>query len=251
MADQAPPPKELPPAELPPEESDAEFVAHPTPASKSKKKRGRPKKPLGAGEPPSVKPAESPVPTTDVMSPAPTTQKKKRGRPKKQSDQSAVESAPLSPTTPVSAVNTSGKKTVGKKTGGKKRAIKGREKHVVLSDSEDDHSATENVPAEGASEQDGAEEIPKTEDTEDGQSKAASGKKSKARGSLDKQSIPGNKSKDEDESKEITQHATWEKEEKSSDKKGLSALGLAKPIYRVGLSKRSKIAPLLKSVRKS
>ncbi|KAL6906667.1 hypothetical protein GGI43DRAFT_236588 [Trichoderma evansii] len=256
LADQPPPPQELPPEELPPEkplpeESDAEFVAHPTPAAKSKKKRGRPKKPLETGEPPPAKPTESPIPVTDAILPAPRTQKKKRGRPKKQSDEPTVESAPLPVSTPIPAVNTGVKKTSGKKTGGEKKAVKGREKHIILSSSEGDHSATENVPVEEANEEDGTEEVPKAEDTEDDQSKVASSKKSRAKDSLDEQSIPNNKSKDEDEPKEIKQHATREKEEKPSDKKGLSALGLTKPLYRVGLSKRSRIAPLLKSVRKS
>lgn len=251
MADQPPPPEELPPEELPAEESDAEFVAHPTPAAKSKKKRGRPKKPLETDEPPPVKPAESPMRATDAMSPVPTTQKKKRGRPKKQSDEPAADCAPLPATIPTSVNSTGGKKRGGKKAGGKKKATGDDKKAVILSDSEGDHSATENLAAEETSEQNSAEETPKAESTEDGQSRAASSKKSKTRDSLDDQLNPDNKSKDEDEPEEIKQHATREKEEKSGDKKGLSALGLAKPLYRVGLSKRSKIAPLLKSVRKT
>ncbi|UKZ62439.1 uncharacterized protein TrAtP1_003687 [Trichoderma atroviride] len=245
LADQPRPPDELPPEELPPEESDAEFVARPTPAVKSKKKRGRPKKSLETDEPPPVKPAESPTPATDAISPVPTTQKKKRGRPKKQSDEPPVESVLLAAATPTP--NVSGEK----KARGKKKATKGRKKLVVLSDSEGDHCATEDLTAEEAREQNVVEEALKAETTKDDQKRAASSKKSKTKASLDDQIIPDNKSEDENEPQEIKQHATREKEEKSGDKKGLSALGLAKPIYRVGLSKRSRIAPLLKSVRKT
>jgi hypothetical protein len=245
LADQPPPPEELPPNLLPPEGSDAEFVARPTPTAKSKKKRGRPKKSLETDGPPPVKPTESPTPATNTISPVPTTQKKKRGRPKKQSDEPAVENALLAADTPTPAV--SGEK----KTGGKKKATKGRKKLVVLSDSDGDHSATNDLAAEEPSEQDAVEETLKAETTEDDQKRAASGKKSKTKASLDDQIIPDNKLEDEDELKEIKKHTTLEKEEKSGDKKGLSALGLAKPIYRVGLSKRSRIAPLLKSVRKT
>ncbi|PNP40431.1 hypothetical protein TGAMA5MH_07758 [Trichoderma gamsii] len=245
LADQPPLPEELTPEELPPEGSDAEFVARPTPAAKSKKKRGRPKKSLETDEPPPVKLAESPAPATDAISPVPTTQKKKRGRPKKQSDEPAVESALLAAATPTPAVRGE------KKTGGKKKVTKGRKKLVVLSDSEGDHSATEDLAAEEPGGQDAVEETLKPEATEDDQKRAASGKKSKAKASLDDQTILDDKSEDEDEPKEIKKHSTLEKEERSGDKKGLSALGLAKPIYRVGLSKRSRIAPLLKSVRKA
>ncbi|KAM0512416.1 hypothetical protein ACHAPE_008866 [Trichoderma viride] len=245
LADQPPPPEELPPDELPPEGSDAEFVARPTPAAKSKKKRGRPKKSVETDGPPPVKPAEGPAPATDAISPVSTTQKKKRGRPKKQPGEPAVENALLAAATPTPAV--SGEK----KTGGKKKATKGRKKLVVLSDSDGDHSATEDLTAEEPREQDAVEETLKAETTEDDQKRAASGKKGKTKACLDDQVIPDNKLQDEDELKEIKKHTALEKEEKSGDKKGLSALGLAKPIYRVGLSKRSRIAPLLKSVRKT
>lgn len=246
LADQSPPPQELPPEELPPEGSDAEFVARPTPAVKTKKKRGRPKKPLETDVPLPVKPAESPTPATDATSPVSTTQKKKRGRPKKQSDEPAMESALLAAATPTPAVMTS-----EKKAGGKKKATKGRKKLVMLSDSEGDHSAPEDLAAEEPGERDVVEETLKAEITKDDQKKAASSKKSKTKASLDDQIVPDDEPEDEDEPKEIKKHTTREKEEKLGDKKGLSALGLAKPIYRVGLSKRSRIAPLLKSVRKT
>ncbi|KAK1247020.1 hypothetical protein MKX08_000822 [Trichoderma sp. CBMAI-0020] len=239
LADQPPPPEELPP-----EGSDAEFVPRATPAAKSKKKRGRPKKSLETDEPPPVKPAESPTPVTDAMSPVPTTQKKKRGRPKKQSDGPVVESALPAAATPTRDVR-------GEKKARGKKVTKGRKKLVVLSDSEGDHSATEDLAAEEPREQDVVEEALEAETTKDDQKRAASSKKSKAKASLADQTIPDNQTEDEDEPKEIKKRATREKEEKSGDKKGLSALGLAKPIYRVGLSKRSRIAPLLKSVRKA
>jgi hypothetical protein len=220
---------------LQPGESDAEFVAHPTPVVKSKKKRGRPKKPPETDGPLPMKPAISPVSAADKIAPASTIQKKKRGRPKKQSTEPAIESAPPPAATPVSAAG------AGRKT----RTSIGQERGSASDDGDDIQTATETNLVEGASEQGAAGEVSSvTKNAEWGQGSKVKTKDYSGR------SIP-DKSKDEDEPKELRQPVTREKEEKSGgDKKGSSAPRMAKPLYRVGLSKRSKIAPLLKSVRK-
>ncbi|KAM0257158.1 hypothetical protein ACHAQJ_004519 [Trichoderma viride] len=230
-----------PPQELQPGGNDAEFVAHPTPVAKSKRKRGRPKKPPETDGALPMKPVTSRVSAADAIAPAATMQKKKRGRPKKQSTEAAVESASPPAATPVSAV------AAGRNT----RSLIGQERDSTSGDGEDIQAATEKISVEGASEQGAAEEASRvTENTEHGQGWAAPGGRDKTKDHSVGRGIP-NKSKDEDEPKEPRQPATREKEVKSGgDKKGSSAPGIAKPLYRVGLSKRSKIAPLLKSVRK-
>ncbi|KAH6604869.1 hypothetical protein Trco_006576 [Trichoderma cornu-damae] len=231
-----------PPQELQSGVSDAEFVAHPTPMAKSMKKRGRPKKPPESDEPLPMKPATSPVSAADAV-PTTTVQRKKRGRPKKQSAEPTLEGAPPPPAaTPVSAA------VAGRNTG----AIAGQETDSAWSDEDDIQAATRQNSVEMPSEQGVAKgDSFVAENAERGQDWAAPGSKETAEDRSASRSIPNRPEDEEDESKEQRQPAARKREEKSgSDKKGSSAQGTAKPLYRVGLSKRFKIAPLLKSVRK-
>ncbi|KAL7787795.1 rab-GTPase-TBC domain-containing protein [Trichoderma ceciliae] len=229
-----------PPQELQSAESDAEFVAHPTPMAKSKKKRGRPKKSPESGEPLPMKPATSPVSAADAIAAA-TMQKKRRGRPKKQSAEPAVEGAPPPAATPVSAVV----------AGGNTRAILGQETDSAWSDGDNIRATTKQNSVEMPSVQGAAEEASSVaENQEHDQDWAAPVNKEKTKDHSASRSIP-DRSKDEDKPKEPRQPAARVQEEKSGgERKGSSAPGMAKPLYRVGLSKRFKIAPLLKSVRK-
>ncbi|KAL6799204.1 rab-GTPase-TBC domain-containing protein [Trichoderma sp. SZMC 28013] len=230
-----------PPRELQSEESDAEFVAHPTPIAKSKKKRGRPKKPPETEEPLPMKQAAGPVSAAADGTPDAAMQKKKRGRPKKQSSDTAVDGAPPPAATPVSAVVPS------KNT----RAILGQEKASARNDGDKVQIAAKESSVEMPSEPGAAEDASSAaENTERVRHQAAPGSQKNLKDHATSQSIP-NRPQDEDESKGPRQPAAQGREEKSGgDKKGSSAQGMAKPLYRVGLSKRFKIAPLLKSVRK-
>ncbi|EHK26582.1 uncharacterized protein TRIVIDRAFT_69501 [Trichoderma virens Gv29-8] len=230
-----------PPQELQSGESDAEFVAHRTPMAKSKKKRGRPKKPPETDEPLPVKQAAGPVSAAADGTPAAAVQKKKRGRPKKQSTDTAVDGAPPPAATPVSALDSS------KNT----RATLGLEKASDRSDGDNIQAATKQSSVEMPSGQGatvGASSA--AEETECVKDQATPGSQEKPKDHSASRNIP-NRPRDEDESKEPRQPAARTREEKSGgDKKGSSAQGMTKPLYRVGLSKRFKIAPLLKSVRK-
>lgn len=229
-----------PPQELQSGKNDAEFMAHPTPMAKSKKKRGRPKKPPETDEPLPMKPAAGPVSAAADGIPAATMQKKKRGRPKKQSAETAVDSAPPPVATPASAL------VAGRNT----RAIC-LEEASACNEGDNIQAATKQSSVEMPSEQGAAEEASSAaENTECGQDRAAPGGKEKMKHHSTGRSI-SDRPKDEDEPKEPRQPAAREEKEKpGGDKKGSSAQGMAKPLYRVGLSKRFKIAPLLKSVRK-
>ncbi|PNP59403.1 hypothetical protein THARTR1_00893 [Trichoderma harzianum] len=230
-----------PPRELQSEESDAEFVAHPTPIAKSKKKRGRPKKPPETDEPLPMKQAAGPVSAAADGTPDAAMQKKKRGRPKKQSSDTAVDGAPPPAATPVSAV------VPGKNT----RAILGHERVSARDVGDNVQIAAKESSVEMPSEPGATEDASSmAEDTERVRHQAAPGSQKNPKDHATSQSIP-NRPRDEDESKGPRQPAARGREEKSGgDKKGSSAQGMAKPLYRVGLSKRFKIAPLLKSVRK-
>ncbi|RFU76526.1 gtpase-activating gyp1 [Trichoderma arundinaceum] len=227
-----------PPQELQSGESDAEFVAHPKPMVKSKKKRGRPKKSLGSDEPLPTEPAASPVSAADAA-PAAARQTKKRGRPKKQSAELAIERAPPPAATPVSA---GGRNT---------RAILGQETDSGWSNGDTIQGATKQNAVHMTSEQGAAGEASSVAaSAERGQDWAALGSKEKTKDHSASRSTT-DRPKDEGEPKEPRQPSARVREEKSGgDKKGSSAQGTAKPLYRVGLSKRFKIAPLLKSVRK-
>ncbi|KKP03191.1 hypothetical protein THAR02_04710 [Trichoderma harzianum] len=230
-----------PPRELQSEESDAEFVAHPTPIAKSKKKRGRPKKPPETEEPLPMKQAAGPVSAAADGTPDAAVQKKKRGRPKKQSSDTVIDGAPPPAATPVSAVVPS------KNT----RAMLGQEKASARNDGDNIQIAAKQSSVEMPSEQGATKDASSAaDDTERVRHQAAPGSQKNPKDHATSQSIP-NRPQDEDESKGPKQPAAKGREEKSGgDKKGSSAQGMAKPLYRVGLSKRFKIAPLLKSVRK-
>lgn len=221
-----------PPQELQSEESDAEFVAQATPMAKSKKKRGRPKKRPESDEPLPTKSAASPAPAGDAPSAA-ETKRKKRGRPKKQSTEQAVESAPP-PADPAASAVVAGNNT-STSLGLETDSIQATTKQNLV------EMPSEQGAVEAAS--------AKAPDTEPGRDWAAPGTKGGTKDHSTSQSA-SNRLKGE-ESKEPKQPAARGREEKSGgDKKGPSAQGTAKPLYRVGLSKRFKIAPLLKSVRK-
>ncbi|KAL7932292.1 rab-GTPase-TBC domain-containing protein [Trichoderma chlorosporum] len=230
-----------PPQELQSGENDAEFVAHRTPMAKSKKKRGRPKKPPEADEPLPMKSAAGPVSAAADGTPDASVQKKRRGRPKKQSTDTAVDGAPPPAATPVSA-HVSSKNT---------RAITGLGKASAGDDGDNIQAATKRNSVEMPREQGAAKGVsPVAETTECLEDQAAPGSQEKLKDPSASRISP-DRPQDEDESKGPRQPAARTREDKSGgDKKGSSAQGMAKPLYRVGLSKRFKIAPLLKSVRK-
>ncbi|TFB04197.1 hypothetical protein CCMA1212_003420 [Trichoderma ghanense] len=221
-----------PQGELQSGENDAEFVAHPTPMVKSKKKRGRPKKPPETDEPLPMKPAAGPVSAAADGTPAATRQKKRRGRPKKQSAEAAVDGAP-----PPADSDT--------------RVNLGPEQTSASADGDDIQAATAQSSPPRASVKGAAKEASSAAETTGcGQDQAAPGSKGDTKHHSTSQSSP-DKPKEEDVPKEPRQPAARAREQKSGcDKKGSSAQGISKPLYRVGLSKRFKIAPLLKSVRK-
>ncbi|UPL01579.1 hypothetical protein LCI18_012513 [Fusarium solani-melongenae] len=207
----------------PPTEPPAEIPTEPVtkPPAKAKKPRGRPKKKAAAEE---VTPADQPE-GTPVTKP-----KKKRGRPRK-ADQPTKEAKEASPQVEQPSVNDavpSAKVT-------RRSAAKFEAHHQV-------------------------EEV-KVDDEQEEESKEAID--SRENKSVLQESRPTSMNKvdpSEDEiSKPLEDTTTPRKEEKeekpavvsktTTPSRGLSAI-LNKPVYRVGLSKKSRIAPLLKCLRK-
>ncbi|OTA00511.1 hypothetical protein A9Z42_0006610 [Trichoderma parareesei] len=227
--------------------NETEFVAHPTPMVKSKKKRGRPRKPPETDEPLPMKAAAGPVSAAaEGTTPAATTQRKRRGRPKKQSAEAAVGSAPPPAATAVSALV----------AGSDRGATLVLDKTRASADGDDIHgdgiqAATAQSSPPIASVKGAAKEASSAaEGTGCGQDQAAPGSRGETKDDFASQSS-SDKPKEEDVPKEPRPPAARAREQKSGcDKKGSSAQGISKPLYRVGLSKRFKIAPLLKSVRK-
>ncbi|KAL6879501.1 rab-GTPase-TBC domain-containing protein [Trichoderma longibrachiatum] len=236
-----------PPRESQSGENEAEFVAHPTPMVKSKKKRGRPRKPPETGEPLPMKPAAGPVSAAaDGTTQAATTQKKRRGRPKKQSAEAALDGAPPPAATavcaPVADSDTRAKLCLAKTSASAERDdIHGDDSQAATAQSSPSNVSVKGAPDEASS---------AGGTTRRGQDQAAPGSRVEGK-DLSASQNSSDKPKEEDVPKEPRQPAARAREEKSGcDKKGSSAQGISKPLYRVGLSKRFKIAPLLKSVRK-
>ncbi|ETR98965.1 hypothetical protein M419DRAFT_87423 [Trichoderma reesei RUT C-30] len=239
-----------PPRESQSGENEAEFVAHPTPMVKPKKKRGRPRKPPETDEPLPMKAAAGPVSAaTEGTTPAATTQKKRRGRPKKQSAEAAVDSAPSPAATAVSAL-VAGSDTAATMVLEKTRASADEDGEDDMHEDDIQAATAQSSPPIANVKGAAKEASSAAESTGCGQDQAALGSRGETKDVSASQSS-SDKPKEEDVPKEPRQPAARAREQKSGcDKKGSSAQGMSKPLYRVGLSKRFKIAPLLKSVRK-
>ncbi|KAI1019244.1 hypothetical protein LB503_009376 [Fusarium chuoi] len=212
--------------ELPAMQEDAFDNYEPEKVTKTKKSRGRPKK--KTIEEPTAMP-EAPSPRPEVVTPV-TKPKKKRGRPRKSDQTDAREESPK--------VDTSASTN-----------------DAPLSE---DAVRPEKKPKIDIDESESKDELADESEMEPSL-------KSKSReSSILKESDPNIlvksvSSLDDDAASKASDAATEEKEEKpekraiasrsSTPSKGLSAI-INKPVYRVGLSKKSRIAPLLKCLRK-
>jgi TATA-binding protein-associated factor Taf7 len=217
---------------------------------KPKKKRGRPRKPPETDEPLPMKAAAGPVSAaTEGTTPAATTQKKRRGRPKKQSAEAAVDSAPSPAATAVSAL-VAGSDTAATMVLEKTRASADEDGEDDMHEDDIQAATAQSSPPIANVKGAAKEASSAAESTGCGQDQAALGSRGETKDVSASQSS-SDKPKEEDVPKEPRQPAARAREQKSGcDKKGSSAQGMSKPLYRVGLSKRFKIAPLLKSVRK-
>ncbi|KAF4493472.1 hypothetical protein FAGAP_10406 [Fusarium agapanthi] len=207
--------------ELPAMQEDAFDNYEPEKVTKTKKSRGRPKKKV-IEEPTTM--TEAPSPRPEVVTPV-TKPKKKRGRPKKSDQTDTKEEIPkIDPSASTNDASLS------------EDAVRPEKKAKI----DLDESESKDELAEPSL-------------------------KSKSReSSILKESDPNILTKsvsslDDDTAPKASDAATEEKEEKvekpaitsrsSTPSKGLSAI-INKPVYRVGLSKKSRIAPLLKCLRK-
>ncbi|KAF4342009.1 hypothetical protein FBEOM_4059 [Fusarium beomiforme] len=197
----------------------------PQKAAKTKKSRGRPKK-KAVEEPASV--AEAPSPQPEVVEPVAKT-KKKRGRPRKSDQADAKEESPkIDPSASTNDASLS-EDAVRPEKKTKIENEESRSKDELADESEMESSLKDN-----------SREISILKESDPNVL-------TKSVSSLDDDVAP--KASD----------VTTEKEEKpqrpaitsrgSTPSKGLSAI-INKPVYRVGLSKKSRIAPLLKCLRK-
>ncbi|EWY86313.1 hypothetical protein FOYG_10893 [Fusarium oxysporum NRRL 32931] len=212
--------------ELPAMQEEAFDNYEPDKVTKTKKSRGRPKK-KAIEEP--ITMTEAPSPRPEVVTPV-TKPKKKRGRPRK-SDQTDTrdESPKIDPSASTNDASLS-----------------------------EDAVRPEKRPKIDIDESESKDELADESEMEPSP-------KSKSReSSILKESDPNILAKsvsrlDDDAASKASDAATEEKEEKpekraitsrsSTPSKGLSAI-INKPVYRVGLSKKSRIAPLLKCLRK-
>jgi hypothetical protein len=208
-----------PPADMSIKDSDGEgdddFVEEPI---KPKKRRGRPRKKAGREgtlQADSLAPSASKRPATNS--------KKKRGRPRK-ADQQPVDGGECTSTTAAGGEDT--------------RAEDVKDENAVRNlggpvDAAQPRSATPG----------GAEEhhIPKTHPDEDEDVKE------------DKDTVSGKPNSEADTSKAVAKKEASEQGQSEGKIPVVKATGSwagPKPLYRIGLSKRTRIAPLLKSVRK-
>lgn len=193
--------------------------------AKPKKARGRPRKKATEEVQPTT-----PLPANSVVEEMTTAQKKKRGRPRKQDKLAAVEQNPQATTVPLDDVAQVPSDTVQIKVDSK----------TLTEERSADHE-----PDEPEEEDPSKSELDTTVLKETCQNTA----------------IPTALSTVKGEKLKVPDSPVVEKGAKASpsgpavkglgQSRGLSAITAAnKPIYRVGLSKRSRIAPLLKSLRK-
>lgn len=214
------------------EDDGSNFVEKPVKKPvKQKKQRGRPRKSAGAEE---TSRATSPAPSHATGGRSATKPKKKRGRPRK-ADQQAVEAEPP------------GSVKLDDGTGGaakSKEAIKtegggvDEEKHATYDqDKPADADETRFATALGADEHPVPDTLAKA-------------------GNQDQAALPPRPTSEMEVSKDISKKELAQEGREGKNAAGKltgSAPGLStasRPLYRVGLSKRSRIAPLLKSVRK-
>lgn len=212
--------------ELPAMQEEAFDNDEPDKVTKTKKSRGRPKK-KAIEEP--ITMTEAPSPRPEVVTPV-TKPKKKRGRPRKSDQTDTREESPkIDPSASTNDASLS-----------------------------EDAVRPEKRPKIDIDESESKDELADESEMEPSP-------KSKSReSSILKESDPNILAKsvsrlDDDAASKASDAATEEKEEKpekravtsrsSTPSKGLSAI-INKPVYRVGLSKKSRIAPLLKCLRK-
>ncbi|EGU77268.1 hypothetical protein FOPG_04372 [Fusarium oxysporum f. sp. conglutinans race 2 54008] len=212
--------------ELPAMQEEAFDNYEPDKVTKTKKSRGRPKK-KAIEEPTTM--TEAPSPRPEVVTPV-TKPKKKRGRPRKSDQTDTREESPkIDPSASTNDASLS-----------------------------EDAVRPEKRPKIDIDESESKDELADESEMEPSL-------KSKSReSSILKDSDPNILAKsvsrlDDDAASKASDAATEEKEEKpekraitsrsSTPSKGLSAI-INKPVYRVGLSKKSRIAPLLKCLRK-
>ncbi|KAI5456405.1 hypothetical protein BGZ63DRAFT_396608 [Mariannaea sp. PMI_226] len=225
--DKAPPPPPPPPVNLQTNDQDSDYLEKP---AKPKKTRGRPRKKAGEE---TAQPPKEPAASNLENIEAPSKQKKKRGRPKKQGRLAAADESPqvttISPDMPetvqVEAAQHASKSEVLKEGGSTM--------YETIVEKDDD-----SLPIEEVQEKREPSVLKETNQNT---------------------TLPkaGDPAEEENPKAEPPETPMVKKEEKpktpasggTGQAKGLSAL-LSKPIYRVGLSKRSRIAPLLKSIRK-
>ncbi|KAF5613448.1 uncharacterized protein FSUBG_656 [Fusarium subglutinans] len=212
--------------ELPAMQEDAFDNYEPEKVTKTKKSRGRPKKKV-IEEP--TKMTEAPSPRPEVVMPV-AKPKKKRGRPKKSDQTDTKEEIPkIEPSASTNDASLS------------EDAVRPEKKAKI----DLDESESKDELADGSE----VEPLLKSKSRES---------------SILKESDPNLRTKsvsslDDDTASKASDAATEEKVEKlekpaitsrsSTPSKGLSAI-INKPVYRVGLSKKSRIAPLLKCLRK-
>ncbi|KAG5760365.1 hypothetical protein H9Q72_011519 [Fusarium xylarioides] len=219
--------QQLEQSELPAMQEETFDNYEPAKVKKTKKSWGRPKKKV-IEEPTAM--TEAPSPQPEVVTPV-TKPKKKRGRPKKsdQTDSSKEEIPKIDPSASTNDASLS------------EDAVRPEKKAKI----DIDESESKDELAD--------------------ESEMEPSLKSKSReSSILKESDPNILTKsvsslDDDAASKASDAATEEKEEKpekpaitsrsSTPSKGLSAI-INKPVYRVGLSKKSRIAPLLKCLRK-
>ncbi|KAK5997268.1 hypothetical protein PT974_02622 [Cladobotryum mycophilum] len=242
-------PTEPPPPVLQSDDKDPELMTKQKAVDKPKKRRGRPKKNSEGDEPQSTELATGLAPEADVP-PITEKTKKKRGRPKKHPPPVATDQAPPSPAVSVSTTDVLDASTMvdrdadaGSIRKRDSRAVKG-EKGVK--ESKDVHPAEQ--PEENLI------SMPVEENTGGGQDQATWTEKEGVGLHSDSSDVPTmQKHEPKGDTRPLDQGAAQKREEKPGSegmKKASPAAAGARPAFRVGLSKRWKIAPLLKSVRK-
>lgn len=233
---------ESPHQHVPPDDDEeSDYAPKQKIGSKSKRGRGRPKKTAALEETP-VKDAE-PLPITPVT----TKEKKKRGRPKR-GDKSKKPEPPQQPTDEFNVEDVNGNETV-----------KGDDTHMHRQSA--DLEVVEAKPVLAVMKRDVTSESTSSVREEEtavytDTPKSKTGPKTVSATSATSAEPESPNKEEEAQPKAQTRPQPQENKKKEESnkagslKKTLSTPVATKPIYRVGLSKRSKIAPLLKSLRK-
>lgn len=244
-------PDELDAPVLPPAPGSPGFISNEEPvvakkAAKGKKQRGRPKK--NAVQEPPPENADFPEAVNEAIHNVPAETPKENITPEEAPNGIAEAAPPQQPDSPKSSSKKPEKKPKKKRGRPKKSDKEEPDTKKQFQETAPVHSAGQNVKPDV---QDHIDPEPATTSNDKGREVDLGPTKPKADNSIEKDK---EEKKEEEELSKTTARATPVAESKKAPAKpnsiGASSTPGNKPIYRVGLSKRSRIAPLLKIVRK-